>query len=116
MSVQLAFGVTAATGMRCWLPATGGKAMPRPVNERAGAHPPGSPVVVGPADADPGMVREATRQLTALVTHGTEVAAGAGVDLGGGFTSARLAGAHGDRRDAVLAALKVLGIDRADRL
>ncbi|GLZ30940.1 hypothetical protein Lesp02_31290 [Lentzea sp. NBRC 105346] len=59
------------------------------------------------------MVREATRQLAVLVRSGPE-AAGAGVDLGGGFTSARLAGAHGDRRDAVLAALKVL--DGAHRL
>jgi hypothetical protein len=116
MSVQLAFGVTAGTGVRCWLPTSGGRAMPRPVNDRAGAHPPGSPVAVGPAEAEPEVVREATRQLILLVVDGTEVAAGAGVDLGGGFTSARLAGAHGDRRDAVLAALRVLGIDGAHRL
>jgi hypothetical protein len=90
--------------------------MPRPVNDRVGAHPPGSPVIVGPADAEPEVVREATRQLTLLVIDGTEAAAGAAVDLGGGFTSARLAGAHGDRRDAVLAALTVLGINGAHRL
>jgi len=50
------------------------------------------------------------------VTGGTVVAAGAGVELGGGFTSARLAGAPGDRRDAVLAALRFLGADDAHRL
>jgi hypothetical protein len=82
---------------------------------KAGAHPPGSPVAVGPSDAAPEVVREATRQLTLLVEGGVEAAA-AGVDLGGGFTSARLAGAHGDRRDAVLAALKFLGADGAHRL
>ncbi|MFS8104298.1 hypothetical protein LFM09_45050 [Lentzea alba] len=76
------------------------------------AHPPGSPVAVGPSGADP---EAATRQLALLVRHGVE-AAGAGVDLGGGFTSARLAGAHDDRRDAVLAALRVLGAENAHRL
>ncbi|KJK50384.1 hypothetical protein UK23_10870 [Lentzea aerocolonigenes] len=78
-----------------------------PADARAGAHPPGAPVAVGPLDADPS---DALRQLSLL----TDTAAGAGVDLGGGFTSARLAGAQGDRRDAVLAALKLLGAD--DRL
>ena len=58
----------------------------------------------------------AIKQLTSLVGNGTQVAAGAGVDLGGGFTSARLAGAPGDRRDAVLAALKFLGAQDAHRL
>lgn len=90
--------------------------MPRPANDRAGAHPPGSPVAVGPADAEPEVVQEAARQLTLLVINGSEAAAAAGVDLGGGFTSARLAGAYGDRRDAVLAALRVLGVDGAHRL
>lgn len=107
MSIQLAFGVTAGPGVSCWLPAPGGRAVP--ADARAGAHPPGSPVAVGPADADP---VEAVRQLALL----PETAAGAGVDLGNGFTSARLAGAQGDRRDAVLAALKVLGTDGAHRL
>ncbi|MCE7008139.1 hypothetical protein LWC34_35775 [Kibdelosporangium philippinense] len=62
------------------------------------------------------MVLAATRQLIVLVAAGTETAAAAGVDLGGGFTSARLAGAYGDRRDAVLAALRVLGVEGAHRL
>ncbi|MGW6930446.1 hypothetical protein ACWGE0_10310 [Lentzea sp. NPDC054927] len=110
MSIQLAFGVTAGPGLSCWLPTSGGRAV-----SKTGANPPGAPVAVGPSDAAPEAVREATRQLTLLV-EGGPVAAAAGVDLGGGFTSARLAGAHGDRRDAVLAALKVLGVDRAHRL
>ncbi|MET9631250.1 hypothetical protein ABZX92_27685 [Lentzea sp. NPDC006480] len=104
MSIQLAFGVTAGPGVSCWLPAPGGTAVL--ADARAGAHPPGSPVAIGPG-ADPA---DALRQLALL----SDTAAGAGVDLGGGFTSARLAGAQGDRRDAVLAALKLLGTD--DRL
>jgi hypothetical protein len=110
MSVQLAFGVTTGPGLRCWLPSPGDDATP--ADDRAGVHPPGSPVAVGPAGADPEL---AIKQLVSLVDNGTE-AAGAGVDLGGGFTSARLAGAPGDRRDAVLAALRLLGTDGAQRL
>jgi hypothetical protein len=87
-----------------------------PATDREGAHPPGAPVAVGPADAAPEAVREATGQLTLLVNGGTETAAGAGVDLGGGFVSARLAGAPGDRRDAVLAALRFFGSEAAHRL
>ena len=84
-----------------------------PADGRTGVHPPGAPVAVGPAGADPG---EAITRLTELVTGGTAVAAGAGVELGDGFTSARLAGAPGDRRDAVLAALRFLGAQHAHRL
>lgn len=62
------------------------------------------------------MVRAATEQLSLLVCDGMDEVAGAGVDLGDGFSSARLAGARGDRRDAVLAALRVLGADGAHRL
>lgn len=51
-----------------------------------------------------------------LVAAGGVVAAGANVDLGAGFRSARLAGARGDQRDAVLAALRVLGVEDAHRL
>jgi hypothetical protein len=110
MSVRLAFGVTTGPGVRAWLPTPGDD--PIPADGRAGAHPPGSPIAVGPADADPRAVREALARLTALVTDAGETAAGAGVDLGGGFVSARLAGARGDRRDAVLDAMRVLGSDR----
>lgn len=73
-------------------------------------------MVLGPACAEPELVLEATRQLALLVQGGSETAAGAGVDLGGGFTSVRVAGAHGDRRDAVLAALRFLGAEGAHRL
>lgn len=111
MSVRLAFGVMTGPGLRCWSPAPGGRATP--VEDRAGS---GTPVVVGPAGAVPEAVREAIKQLSLLVADGTEVAAGAGVDLGHGFTSARLAGAPGDRRDAVLAALRSLGPHDAHRL
>lgn len=114
VSVRLAFGVSSGPGSRCWLPASGGRATP--IHDRAGVHPPGAPVAVGPADAEPDLVREAIRQLTLLVVDGTEAAAGAGVDLGRGFTSARLAGAPGDRRDAVLAAMRFLGAPGAHRL
>ncbi|MEV8444213.1 hypothetical protein AB0425_43160 [Actinosynnema sp. NPDC051121] len=115
MTIRLAFGMTAGPGLRCWLPASGDRGAPRPAGERVGGNPAGSPVAVGPVDAAPEVVREATARLALLVRDGSE-AAGAGVDLGGGFTSARLAGAHGDRRDAVLAALRVLGADGAHRL
>ncbi|MFL6119889.1 hypothetical protein [Actinophytocola sp.] len=110
MSVRLAFGVTAGPELGCWLPTSGGSALP--VDGRA-AHPPGAPVVVGPGGADP---EEAVARLALLVAGGSEVAAGAGVDLGRGFTSARLAGAPGDRRDAVLAVLRFLGTEGAHRL
>ena len=114
MSVRLAFGVTTGPGLGCWLPNSGGSATPADV--RAGAHSPGTPVAVGPIGAESETVREAIRQLTSLVVDGTGAAAGAGVDLGRGFTSARLAGAPGDRRDAVLAALKLLGTQGAHQL
>lgn len=108
MSIQLAFGVKTGPGVSCWLPAPGGRAVP--AADRAGAHAPGAAVAVGPDDPD--AARAAVGRLALL----TGTAAGAGVDLGGGFTSARLAGAQGDRRDAVLAALRILGGEGAHRL
>ncbi|WP_143046974.1 hypothetical protein [Amycolatopsis xylanica] len=114
MSIRLAFGVTAGPGSSCWLPTPGGRTTPRQADARADA--PGSPVAVGPPGAEPEVLRDAARRLDLLVRNGSETAAGAGVDLGGGFTSARLAGAQGDRRDAVLAALQFLGADGAERL
>ncbi|MGZ3148274.1 hypothetical protein ACVDFE_41105 [Lentzea chajnantorensis] len=104
MTTRLAFGVTAGPGLGCWPVPSGGPPVP------------GAPVALGPAGAAPAAVRAATGRLDRLVRQGGEVAAGAGVDLGGGFHSARLAGAHGDRRDAVLAALRCLGADGAHRL
>ncbi|WP_344489927.1 hypothetical protein [Nonomuraea monospora] len=59
--------------------------------------------------------------MTALVRylHGdgdTLTAAGAGIALSPGFVTARLHGARGDRRDAVLAAVQILGLDGLHRL
>jgi hypothetical protein len=114
VSVLLAFGVTTGPGSRCWSSAPGGSVAP--VDGRAGALPPGAPVVVGPAGAGPDAAGDAVGQLVALVAGATGVAAGAGVEVGPGFTSARLAGAAGDRRDAVLAALRFLGAAGSSRL
>ncbi|WP_182880249.1 hypothetical protein [Microbispora sp. H10949] len=69
--------------------------------------------MVGAVGADPGC---AVAELARLVELGGVEVAGAGIDLGDGFVSARAAGARGDRRDAVLAALRVLGIDGVERL
>ena len=70
-------------------------------------------MVLGPRgeSADP-----AVGDLLALVEAGGADVAGAGVEVTGGFRTARLAGAGGDRRDGVLAALRTLGADGAARL
>jgi hypothetical protein len=75
----------------------------------------GAPVAVGPAGADPG---PAVTALARLLQSGDDgvTAAGAGIALSPGFLSARLHGARGDRRDAVLAALRLLGLDGLHRL
>ncbi|MFI9554673.1 hypothetical protein [Nonomuraea endophytica] len=97
---RLAFGVVTHPGLRVRVL---DPARPRP----------GAAVAVGPEGQDPA---PALAELGRLVAAGGEDAAGAGVDLGDGFRSARLAGAAGDRRDAVLAALRVLGPERAHLL
>ncbi|MFB4278148.1 hypothetical protein ACBJ59_22850 [Nonomuraea sp. MTCD27] len=86
----------------------------------------GAPVAVGPAGADPAPALAALTRLLATgppAAHpGAEeggdgvTAAGAGVELCPGFVSARLDGVRGDRRDAVLAAVSVLGPDGLHRL
>ena len=101
-----------ASGLRAWVP---GRSGPVEVAEEPPA-PLGEAVALGPADASAEQVRCAVLELSRLVTAGGVVAAGAGVDLGSGFRSARLAGARGDRRDATLGALKVLGVEQAGRL
>ena len=111
MKVRLSGGVV-ASGRCAWIP---GRAGPVKVVDEP-ALPLGAPVALGPEDAREEQVRDAVRELTRLVAAGGAVAAGAGVVLGSGFRSARLAGARGDQRDAVLAALRVLGVDQADRL
>jgi hypothetical protein len=95
VAVRLSGGVVPGRGLRMWAP--------------AGSVLPGAPVVVGPEDADPAA---ALAELAGLVAAGGVAAAGAGVELGEGFRSARVDGAPGDRRDAVLAALPVVAADR----
>ena len=109
MKIRLAGGVV-ASGLRAWLPGPAGSATP------AGESSAGAAVALGPAGADDEQARSAVAELSRLVKAGGVVAAGAGVDLGAGFRSARLAGARGDQRDAVLAALRVLGLENAGRL
>ncbi|MEU4231420.1 hypothetical protein AB0F17_44605 [Nonomuraea sp. NPDC026600] len=93
--MRLAFGVVSGRDQEVW-----------DVRGRPASDSPGSAVVVGPANGDP---RSSAAELARLVEAGGVVVAGAGIELSQGFRSARLDGAGGDRRDAVLAALKVLG-------
>ncbi|MEC3957579.1 hypothetical protein VMT65_31415 [Nocardia sp. CDC153] len=108
MAVLLAFGVVADRNRRAWLVETG--------EEIDHDGPEGAAVVLGDRDSDPARVAIACADLAGLIEHGGTVIAGAGIDLGEGFVSARLAGASGDRRDAVLAALRVLKLGGAWRL
>ncbi|XRQ14162.1 hypothetical protein ACN3XK_25770 [Actinomadura welshii] len=111
MKIRLAWGVV-ASGLCAWAARRQGPArLPGETDER-----PGEPVALGPEDAAAEDVEHAVAELGRLVGAGGAVAAGAGVDLGRGFRSARLDGARGDQRDAVLAALRVLGLDGAGRL
>jgi hypothetical protein len=105
-------GDVMASGLRAWLP---GRSGPVEVVDEP-AVPLGEAVALGPDGVSEEQVRGAVDELMRLVRAGGVVAAGAGVDLGSGFRSARLAGARGDRRDAVLAALQVLGVEQAGRL
>ncbi|WP_433217532.1 hypothetical protein ACQP00_09935 [Dactylosporangium sp. CS-047395] len=72
---------------------------------------PGRPVAVGPADAPAERAEAALERLAWLVARAGVVAADAGVELGGGFRSARIEGGAGNRRDGVLAALRVVGAE-----
>jgi hypothetical protein len=110
--VRLTGGVVAGRSLGIWAPGHDGV----PVAATTAALEPGTPVVVGPAGAGGSSVEAALEGLAALVAAGGAVAAGAGVDVGHGFRSARLAGAPGDRRDAVLAALRVLEMHGTQRL
>ncbi|MFY1690616.1 hypothetical protein [Plantactinospora sp. WMMB782] len=105
MTARLAGGVVAGTGQRIWTLDPAGRAgCPGPDPD------PGSPVALGPRSAGTDAVERAVRELARLVAAGGPLVAGAGVDLGYGFRSARTEGAAGDRRDAVLAALMVPGL------
>ena len=79
----------------------------RPIDATGADLPPGTPVAVGSRSAGAEDVGRALAELDRLVAAAGTVAAGADVDLGGGFRSARVDGGAGDRRDAVLAALAV---------
>jgi len=111
MKIRLSGGVV-ASGRRAWIAGRSGpvEIVDEPVLSL------GAPVALGPDDARADQVEHAVNELTRLVAAGGAAAAGAGVYLGSGFVSARLAGARGDQRDAVLAALRVLGVEQADRL
>ena len=111
MKIQLSGGVV-ASGRRAWV---AGRSGPVEVVDEP-VLPLGAPVALGPDGARADQVEHAVNELTRLVAAGGAAAAGAGVYLGSGFVSARLAGARGDQRDAVLAALRVLGVEQADRL
>ncbi|GGU07074.1 hypothetical protein GCM10010208_34510 [Actinomadura livida] len=111
VKIRLAWGVV-ASGLAAWADRPSG-----PVRLPCGADArPGEPVALGPEDAAEADAARAVAELARLVRAGGAVAAGAGVDLGAGFRSARLDGARGDQRDAVLAALRVLGLRGAGRL
>ncbi|MEO3851186.1 hypothetical protein ABGB09_26785 [Streptomyces sp. B8F3] len=111
MRFRLADGVV-TTGQAAWAARSG---VPVRLAEQADV-PAGTPVALGPPEAGEEPAGAAVAALERLVAAGGAVAAGAGVDLGGGFRSARLAGARGDKRDAVLAALRALGPADAGRL
>lgn len=111
VKIRLSGGVV-ASGRHAWIARPSG---PHRLPDGAGARP-GTPVALGPEEAPAQDVADAVRELSLLVADGGAVAAGAGVDLGGGFRSARLDGARGDQRDAVLAALRAVGLSGAHRL
>ncbi|MEV4006524.1 hypothetical protein [Actinomadura sp. NPDC049753] len=111
MKIRLSGGVV-ASGRHAWIARPSG---PQRLLDGADAHP-GTPVALGPEGAPAEDVASAVRKLSLLVADGGAVAAGAGVDLGAGFRSARLEGARGDQRDAVLSALRAVGLHGAHRL
>lgn len=112
MAVRLAFDVVVGRGRRVWAPADDRAPILTDGTDLA----PGAPVVVGPSNASDSQVRDAIAELAALVATAGAPAAGAGVELTAGFRSARLDGARGDRRDAVLAALRTLGVEGSGRI
>ncbi|MFI0482874.1 hypothetical protein [Actinomadura sp. 9N215] len=112
MKIRLAGGVV-ASGVCAWTARPAGPVRLPP--DGAGGRP-GEAVALGPDGAAGEDVAHAVAELARLVAAGGAVAAGAGVDLGGGFRSARLDGARGDQRDAVLAALRVVGLDGTHKL
>src|SRR5262249_17363462 len=78
----------------------------------------GATVVVGPPHATRREVDQARRAARRIDKRGGAQALAAGIILEAGFRTAQLEGAPGavSRRDAVLAAAEVLGVDGLDRL
>lgn len=114
-SVRLANGVLTAMSEEAWLAWPCGQ--PVAGAPRGSAKPPsGAPVVLGPRTSRPGAVVTALVALDELLREAGLAACGAGVDLGNGFRSGRLAGAMEERRDAVLAAVRGLGPENAHRV
>ncbi|WP_206314221.1 hypothetical protein [Streptomyces coryli] len=111
MRLRLAGGLV-TSGQGAWLSRQSGAVR---ITQQGDA-PAGAAVALGPDGADDGRARRAAAELDRLVAAGGVVAAAAGVDLGDGFRSARLAGGRGDQRDAVLGALRALGADGDERL
>ncbi|NVI88616.1 hypothetical protein, partial [Actinomadura sp. BRA 177] len=85
MKIRLAGGVV-ASGRHAWIARPSG---PVRLVDQADA-PPGAAAALGPGGASDADVEQAVLELTRLVADGGTVAAGAGVDLGAGFRSARL--------------------------
>ncbi|MCP9965207.1 hypothetical protein LUX57_08695 [Actinomadura madurae] len=111
MKIRLSGGLV-ASGRHAWIAGPSG---PRRLLDGSDARP-GAAVALGPEDAPEEDAAHAVEELSLLVADGGAVAAGAGVDLGAGFRSARLDGARGDQRDAALAALRAVGVRNAHRL
>ena len=108
--IRLSGGIVLGGDQRVWL-------ADRPGHEVDGSRPyPGAPVVVGPADARRADVDRARREAQHLLADGGALVAAAGVDVGGGFRTARLEGGGETRREAVLAAAELLGPDGLARI
>ena len=103
-------GIVVAAGHRAWLVADPGAEV------HASRRHPAEPVVVGPPDARKADVDRARREARRLLKEGGPLAVAAGIDCGAGFRTAVLEGGEESRRDAVLAAVELLGVDQLDRV
>jgi len=109
--VRLAHNVTLEDGSGVWLVEEPG------LEVRDSGDDPGAVIVVGPPGASKSKLIRVRRKARQLARAGGPAAAAAGVDLGGGYRSARLEGpANGSRRNDVLAALTALGVSEVERL
>ena len=108
--IRLSGGIVPAADQRVWLAGD-------PGNEVDDSRLfPGAPVVVGPDGAGPADVERARGEACRLVAGGGPLVAAAGVDVGGGFRSSRLEGGGEVRRNAVLAAVELLGPEGIARI